>query len=168
MKVRILLVHNRLSFKPLTWFSFIIRIFTSSRWNHNALEITTPEGIFILESIGKGVIWTPYKKWLVKATRIVLPMELENKEVDIMPILGKIGMPYGKMDIVRIIIYLIRNRWLGHNYAWEPISYEQKGYICSEVVSELLGLDPKELRVPGDFEHLPLLKKGIEFKTVKQ
>lgn len=164
-KIRVLLVHNRLSWHPITWFSFIIRVFTSSRWNHNALEVTTSDGVFILESISQGVKYTPYTEWVKHGHRIVLPLTVPSPEVDLPRLQQLVGQPYGFKDIMRIILFLIRNRWLGQDYSWQNVGYQNDGYICSEIVAELLGLDLNVLYVPGDFEHLPQLIKEKEFRT---
>lgn len=68
--MRILLIHNRYRFfSPLTWLSLLIRMFTCSKWNHIAIEVNGR----VWESIGKGVISTPWQQWVDRSDRIVLP-----------------------------------------------------------------------------------------------
>jgi len=165
-RIRVLQIFNPLSIKPLTWFSLIIRIVTSSKWNHNAIEVTTETGEkFILESIGKGVIYTPYAKWLKKGSRTVLPLYVPNSQIELSVIESMTGKPYGFWDIARIAKYIIQTRWLGHTKSWHSKAYQNKGYICSEVVCELLGLNTKKLWLPGDFVYLPNVVIGQEFST---
>lgn len=155
---QILLVHNRFKWRePLTYLSYFIRVFTCSKWNHLAVKV----GPQVVESIGTGVVVTPYADWQAKADRIVLPLTPE-KEVDSGAVLALKGLPYGHLDLVQIARKIKAERWDGKE--WNGKNFE--GHICSELGLVLLG--KKGLIAPADFENMPGLVKGEEYETKKR
>jgi len=179
VKIRVLQIHNFFDFRHpiLTGFSWLIRKVTNSKWNHNAIEIEVNKpyllrnkgllapGKYIIESVGKGVIYTPQKQWIAKGGRIILPLEFPSAQVNLETIEDMIGQPYGFLDILKIAKYIAETKWIGLKREWRKVAFKMKGYICTEVVAELLGLNTDKLWLPGDFVNLPNVVIGQEFTT---
>lgn len=165
--LNVLLIHNHFNWKHpiLSAFSWSIRVVTRRRWNHNAIEVVTEKGRGILESVGAGVILTPIDTWKSKGGRIVLQMMPDDRyPLFTDNVIKMLHKPYGKLDILRILYHIVLNK-VGIKHKWKGVVYSKRGYICSEVVSELLGLDPNILMLPGDFEYCDKLIKGKEYAT---
>lgn len=156
---QILLIHNRFHLlRPLTWLSYLIRMFTCSKWNHLAIRV----GDQVIEAIGQGVIVSDWDKWSYHADRIVLPLTPE-KTVDPREVVNLKGKRYGFLDLIQIARFLKATRWDGKP-EWQGKNYS--GYICSELGCILVGATG--FLSPGDFEYLPGLVKGQEFTTKKK
>jgi hypothetical protein len=165
---RVLLVHNHVSGHPVTWLSFLIRVVTCSKWNHVALEFTYQGQRQVVESIGKGVICTPWEEWFTHARRIVKPMSRAGLEVAADVLLGDlVGQPYGFLDLMQLFLHLVRTRWLGSSRSWNGRDgvFGRPGLFCSELVALLLGYPAPHLVTPGDLEHCRDLVPGAEFTT---
>lgn len=158
--MRILLIHNRLRWHPLTWLSLAIRMFTCSKWNHVAVELN---GV-VWESIGKGVIKTPLQEWLHKSDRVVLPL-IPEAEYGGFAIEAVEGQPYGFTDLIQIALHIIRTRWFATGNNWNGKDGTRPGWFCSELVAVVLGIDRPHLLMPCDFPFLRGLKAGEEFET---
>lgn len=158
---KVLLVHNRFSlWQPITWLGFIIRVVTCSKWNHAAIL----HNGYVWESVGRGIICTPYGEWEAKANRTVLVM----KPKDPINIRLRVGN-YGFLDLLQIFLHIIRTKWIGIGNDWNGESGTKlwKGFICSEFVGLSLGAPKAYLLTPADILHLPGLTIEKEFETRK-
>jgi len=167
VKIRPLLIHNPFQRKEkLTYFSKAIRIATGSRWNHIAIVIILPNGDeWVIESVGRGVIYTRYEEWRLKGPRTVKPLNLPGREFDLATIEALIGLPYGRWDIARIAWHLLLTRGFKLDREWKPLKYKKYGLVCTEVLSLILEDDPGLFKVPADFEFDPRFAPGPEFNT---
>jgi hypothetical protein len=157
--IRILLVHNRFHFsRPDTWLSYLIRVFTCSKWNHVAIQVDEQ----VIEAVGKGVCVSSYSDWLGHANQIVLPL-LPMNNPDPAAILALSGQPYGFLDLVQHLRYIVATRWNGQP-EWKGRNF--RGYVCSELAGMLIGKEG--FVTPADFEHLPGFLREPEFTTIKK
>lgn len=118
-------------------------------------------GAQVVESVGRGVVVTPYADWHSKADRIVLPL-VPIYQVHAERVFGLKGKPYGFLDLLQIARKIRAERWQGKEWRGKNFG----GYLCSEVGGVLLGV--KGLISPADFEHLPGLVRGEEYETKKK
>lgn len=159
--IKVLLIHNKFSWiYPLTWFSLLIRIFTSSKWNHVAIQY----GDNIIESKGDGVTISKYEDWEKHANRIVLPMiPRADVKLNLDEVLKCEGIPYGFLDVWERFKRIVNLKWFGKE------SYnlkDYKGLVCSDLFDILLGI-PK-LDLPSDIEFNLNLTKEEEYITYKK
>lgn len=156
--VQILLVHNKFHWlDKLTYLSYLIRVGTCSKWNHVAIRIDD----YVIEAVGKGVVKTPYRDWLVYSDRQVLPLTVDGVfNTDL--VLSMEGTGYGFMDLWERLKEIKREKWDGKT---EYIERDRKGVICSDLACIGLGI-PKDL-VPADLVTLPYLLHGEVFTTHK-
>lgn len=160
--VQILLVHNRFHIlQPLTWLSYLIRVFTCSKRNHLAIRVKDGGGDIVVESIGQGVTESNFEDWLIHSDRIVLPLT-PLRQVDTSQILNLKGKPYGFRDLFQILRYIKATRWDGKP-DWKGKNY--KGYVCSELGCLLMGYNT--FLTPADFEFMPDFIKGEEYTTTR-
>lgn len=171
MQTKILQVHNPFQWnEPVTYLSFAIRVFTCSFINHSAI---LKDGI-VYEMRGEGLVLTEYPEWLENANRTV--WVFDSKVPVTVPfqtaydIIGGTHIKYGFLDILQIAWFLIRTRWLGHNYEWDGKKGTRlwKGVICSELVGIALGKPKPYLIIPDDINKFPELVFEREFKTFKK
>lgn len=157
--IQILLVHNSLTKSSITWLSYIIRMFTCSKWNHIAIRIDDE----VIESKGNGVTKMSYNTWLVYSDRQVLPLTPAKKvDLDIQGVTDTIGLTYGFLDLAERAKQIKKERWDGEEY----IEKDHKGLICSDLACILLRI-PKRY-MPSDFQDYPNLIKGKVYKTYKK
>ena len=162
--MKILLIHNHFQWsKPLYWFSFLIRVFTCSRYNHAALLV---EGE-VFESGASGVICTPYDEWAKKSRRIVLPLEVELDDLEEVKrrLYYSDAYQYGYFDILPYLWKIIvQHRWMGKPLAWDGKAV-MDGYFCSEFVAWALGIPAAYLYSPESLQYLKGVEAGEEFTT---
>ena len=171
MQTKILQVHNPFQWRePVTYLSFIIRVFTCSFINHSAIL----KDNVVYEMRGEGLVLTEYHEWLNNANRTVwmfdskVPIEIPFQTAyDV--ISGK-NVPYGFLDLLQIAKFLIKSRWLGKEYEWDGMRGTRlwKGVICSELVAIALGKPKPHLIIPDDINKFPELVFEREFKTFKK
>ncbi|WP_187261304.1 hypothetical protein [Pontibacter beigongshangensis] len=159
-QTRVLLVSNHLTWNPITWLSFLIRVFTCSHVNHAAI---LHEGQ-VYEMVGKGLAVTPYEKWLTHTRREVVVMKPK------VPVqLPVVACGYGFLDLVQILLHIIRKKWLLRGNSWNGVSGTRlwSGLICSEYVGLALGKEKPHLVMPCDLLFAPELEFEKEFSTAK-
>jgi hypothetical protein len=170
---RILAVHNKYRFmQPVTWLSLVIRAVTCSRINHIAIEYTNDEGERrVIESIGKGVVDCSYEEWFTRSDREVLELFVDKDviEVDLEGALKLKGDSYGFLDLIQILLWIIRTKWLGVGNDWNGVDgvYKWKGIICSELGGVVIKHPTPYLLMPSDFPFLKGIIIGNVFKTKK-
>ena len=171
MQTKILQVHNPFQWsEPVTYLSFIIRVFTCSFINHSAI---LKDGI-VYEMRGEGLVLTHYQEWLKNANRTVwvydskVPINVPFQTA--YDIISGVHVPYGFLDLIMIAIYLILSRWFGKKYEWDGVKGTRlwKGVICSELVALALGREKAHLVIPDDINFFPELTFEREFKTYKK
>jgi hypothetical protein len=169
---RILAVHNKLRFSPVTWLSLAIRVFTCSWINHIAIDYTNNEGERkVLESLGEGVVEYSYEEWLKRSDRDVLELFVDEDiiNVDLEAALDLKGSKYGFLDLVQILIWIIRTKWFGIGNNWNGIdgTILWKGIICSELGGILIKHKTPYLLMPSDFPYIQGIRVGEVFTTYK-
>jgi hypothetical protein len=167
--MKILLVHNPLSWHPLYWFSFLIRILTCSRYNHAALLL---DGA-VWEAQADGIRCTEYGEWKNKTERLVLPLsvDLAHYKIDPKQLAYKLELSkpyqYGYFDIIPFFFrVIVQYRWFGKKQRWTGKTI-MEGYFCSEFVAWALDLEEAHLYSPEALQHLPGLTPEQEYSTGK-
>lgn len=171
LQYRVLLVHNPFDRRDaLTYLSKGIRFATESHWNHTAIELTLGGTVWVVESVGKGVIATKKEKWLRKSNRHVLVLEpSDGSRMDSDELIGYMGQKYGVLDILQLAKYLAVRKYWDENYTWDGERGTRlwKGIFCSELAALLMHLPNPHLTMPCDFLKVPQLKVADLYSTRK-
>lgn len=166
--MKILLIHNPFQWtNPIYWFSFLIRVFTCSRYNHAALLI---DGM-VWESAAEGVVKTPYGEWAKKTSRIVKPLSVDLEKFGLTEAGLKAKLyysdayQYGYFDILPFLWkVIVQYRWLGRSLSWSGKALLE-GYFCSEFVAWALGVPDAHLYSPEALQYIGGVTAGEEFAT---
>lgn len=155
----VIFVHNYLSlFKPASWLSYAIRLFTRTQWNHAAIVLTVGTDILIVEAKGKGVVATHFDIWLQKDRKYsireprYMPDDIERK------IASSLGKEY---DFVSLLFYQVILRITGKWIGSTGMEAQHKLY-CSELVADCFNMPNAESLSTGELERSGLFDKEIQ------
>jgi hypothetical protein len=130
----------------------LIRIGTTSRWNHAVICI---DPTVIVEANPRGVALSPTNKYNVIAWNQHEEITDSQREKITEHALSLVGKPYGFFDIFVIFLRIVGLR-LPPQKLWNKLA-QGMGYICSELVTECyvkaevkLSEKPVNLVTPGD------------------
>jgi len=137
------------------FFAKLIRIGTTSRWNHAFIYIGDYMGVdSVVEANPKGVEISPVSKYSKVAWNMHEKLTREEREAIIFHARCAIGKPYNYG-----IIFVLALRALGVKILPKKVIHffaKSNGYICSELVAECyekshasVGIEP-DLCNPGD------------------
>ena len=131
----------------------LIRIGTSSRWNH--AFIYTGEGV-IVEANPTGVAISPSNRYSNIAWNHHEVLTQEQRDSIVEAALKEVGKPYAFLDIAVLFFRIIGLRFIRPNVFWKKLAL-QNGWFCSELVSHcyrVAGIDllnkQDDLVTPGD------------------
>lgn len=163
-----LVIHNPLQlFRPLMWFSWLIRVVTGSKWNHSAILFQDADKqLYIAESNRKGTNMLPFNTWLKREAgkrTIGINIKLVFKRPD--KIKSLLGLSYGTLSIIKYFFWLICKRVFGSESKYTKW-FDNEGiddrYFCSEYVAECAGFVKPWKYSPKDIGKLEGL---IEFNN---
>lgn len=121
-------------YKPMTWLSAAIRLFTGVKYNHVAVIVSNWERLFINEANQKGVITNPIEAKLERNGNeyiVLKPIFNINEREFAIRANGKIGTKYDYFNLIfQQVHYRIFKWWLG-----KDIAHEGKRMVCSEYVA---------------------------------
>lgn len=130
----------------------LIRIGTTSRWNHAVVCIAP--GVMV-EANATGVALSPTNKYKNIAWNQHEKVTSKQRNIIIDHAISLIGKPYGFFDIF-ILLFRILGLRLPPQRLWNTLA-SRMGYICSELVAECyikagiaLVEKPVNLVTPGD------------------
>lgn len=138
-------------YKPLTWFSALIRKFTKSRWNHTSECLIINWEAYMIESLASGITLRTRKDWVDEPYERDMMWQRYNKpfytnEKDyIIHCLMELDKKYDWMGIVKMTIYLFFGRW----NQGETTSESQ--WRCSEYTAYNKWLEWRPRYMPRDF-----------------
>jgi hypothetical protein len=147
--------------KPLTWFSALIRVATSSYWNHTAnIFIDADKQIYVSEATGKGVTMQPLSRWfyshsdrkfaLVGGVKFSQPKKLKSY----------LGIKYDLRIVWQFSLWLLAKRWFGGGSKitkWFENENNPTRLFCSEYTAECIGLEKPHTVSPSDISKLGTL-----------
>lgn len=115
---------------------------------------------------GSGYTTTPYDKWLTTSNRKVKIMGIK-KEVNI--IKPEIKEGYGFLDLIQILLYIIRVKWLmiGNDWNGKDGCRLWEGDFCSEFTGKWIGEKDCHILLPIDLLSSSKLVYESEIRTYK-
>lgn len=149
----IIISRTVLSWNPISWLSFAIRMFAKTKYNHASLFVEKYE----CEAIGRGVTCNSVGARLHGKSIIVLrPINRINREVLIARAESVIGVSrYDFVGLIHQAIYLTTGKWIGKrddSAARRMYCFEYVAWVYKHVFPMWFRITPAEVIDSKHFE----------------
>lgn len=142
-------------YRPITWFAWLIRVFTKSYYNHTSECIMIDRKPYMVESLWKWVTLRSWDMWL----KVDMPRDMARLRMDwfelvtdsdeeykyIDKALAEVTKGYDFKGIVKMFLYIITGK---RNQDWLTSETE---WWCSEFTAYMKDLDWRQRYMPKDF-----------------
>lgn len=129
-------------FKPRTWISAMIRLFTKSYWSHTAVIRLDHGKVFVFESTIGGGKLTPIELWLRGKNVLVYRPNESIHELYLIEYIGKVRYDYIN-TLIQQPFYQITGKWIGRKKEGDIF------YNCSELISWVYNVSDSYKRTPA-------------------
>ena len=149
--------------KPVTWFSWLIRKFTKSVYNHTSEALWISGRLYMIESISPGITIRDRETWAnTKVKKTVKHIRMHdfdsnfNTEEYTLRAMLQLDKKYDVRGIPKLFLMIV----FGY---WKNISEEKSKEClwCSEFTALMKELPGRQKYLPRDFDNNPLFFEVI-------